>query len=44
MKAPGAQNVMKSRYMKNVFIGPDGVDAAVEKQFKKYTDLIARAK
>ena len=44
MKAPSAENVMKSRYMKTVFIGPDGVDAAVEKQFKKYTDLIARTK
>ena len=44
MKSAPAQNVMKSRYMKNIFIGPDGVDAAVEKQFKKYTDLIARTK
>lgn len=44
MKAPTVQNVVKSRYMKTVFIGPDGVQAAVEKQFKKYTDLIARAK
>jgi tripartite-type tricarboxylate transporter receptor subunit TctC len=44
MKSASAQNVMKSRYMKNIFIGPDGVDAAVEKQFKKYTDLIARTK
>jgi tripartite-type tricarboxylate transporter receptor subunit TctC len=44
MKSTGAQNVMKSRYMKTVFIGPDGVEAAVEKQFKKYTDLIARTK
>lgn len=44
MKAPTVQNVVKSRYMKTVFIGPDGVQAAVEKQFKKYTDLIVRAK
>jgi tripartite-type tricarboxylate transporter receptor subunit TctC len=44
MKTSTVENVVKSRYMKTVFIGPDQVDAAVEKQFKKYTDLIARVK
>ncbi len=44
MKAETVQNVVKSRYMKTVLIGPDGVQAAVEKQFKRYTDLIARTK
>lgn len=44
MKAPAVQAVVKSRYMKDVFIGPSGVDAAVDKQFKKYSDLLARVK
>ena len=44
MKTPAVQAVVKSRYMKDVFIGPAGVDAAVEKQFKKYNELLARVK
>ena len=44
MKTPAVQAVVKSRYMKDVFIGPAGVDAAVEKQFKKYSELLARVK
>lgn len=44
MKTSAVQAVVKSRYMKDVFIGPDAVQAAVDKQFAKYTELIARVK
>ena len=44
-EAPNVQAVVKSRYMKeNLFIGPDKVDATLEADIKKYTDLIARVK
>ncbi len=43
--AQNVQAVVKSRYMKeNLFIGPDKVDATLEADIKKYTDLIARVK
>jgi tripartite-type tricarboxylate transporter receptor subunit TctC len=44
MRAETVQNVVKSRYMKDVFIGPNEVKAAVEKQLKNYTELIASQK
>jgi tripartite-type tricarboxylate transporter receptor subunit TctC len=44
-KAPNVQAVVRSRYMKeNLFIGPDKVDATLDADIKKYTDLIARVK
>jgi tripartite-type tricarboxylate transporter receptor subunit TctC len=44
MKAPAVQAVVKSRYMKDVFIGPDKVDPALDGQLKRYADLIQRVK
>lgn len=44
-KAQNVQTVVRSRYMKeNLFIGPDKIDATLEADLKKYTDLIARVK
>jgi tripartite-type tricarboxylate transporter receptor subunit TctC len=44
-KAPNVQAVVRSRYMKeNLFIGPDKIDATLETDLKKYTDLLARVK
>lgn len=44
-KAPNVQAAIRSRYMKeNLFIGPDKIDATLETDIKKYTDLLARVK
>jgi len=43
--AQNVQAVVKSRYMKeNLFIGPDKIDATLEADIKKYTELLARVK
>jgi tripartite-type tricarboxylate transporter receptor subunit TctC len=44
LKAPNVQAVVKARYMKELFIGPDKADAAIETQHKKYVDLLERVK
>ena len=38
------QGVVKSRHMKDVFIGPDGVMPVLERQLKNYAELIAAQK
>lgn len=44
MKSPMVQGVVKSRYMKDVFVGPDKTMPVLEKQLEKYTKLIADQK
>ena len=38
------QNVVKSRYMKDVFIGPDKAGDVVKAELDKYAKLIAENK
>lgn len=44
MKTEAVQNVVKSRYMKDVFIGPDKANETVKAEFDKYTKLVADTK
>ena len=44
IKTPNVRAVVKSRYMKEVFFGPVEVNTAVDKQLKKYADLLERVK
>jgi len=44
MKTEAVQNVVKSRYMKDVFVGPDKVDQVLKGEFDKYTKLVADTK
>lgn len=44
IKTPNVRAVVKSRYMKEVFYGPGEVNDAVDKQLKKYADLLERVK
>jgi tripartite-type tricarboxylate transporter receptor subunit TctC len=44
LETPLVQGVVKSRYMKDVFVGPDKVGAILEQQLKRYADLIAQEK
>lgn len=44
MATPAVQGVVKSRAMKDVFVGPDGVMQALERQLKSYAELIASEK
>lgn len=44
MKTETVQNVVKSRYMKDVFIGPDKAGEVVKAELDKYAKLIADTK
>ena len=44
MKTEAVQNVVKSRYMKDVFIGPDKAGEVVKSELDKYAKLIADTK
>ena len=44
METEPVKNVVKSRYIKDVWYGPDTVDAAVKKQFDMYAKMIADQK
>jgi tripartite-type tricarboxylate transporter receptor subunit TctC len=44
MKTEAVQNVVKSRYMKDVFIGPDKAGEVVKAEFDKYAKLVAENK
>jgi len=44
MKTETVQNVVKSRYMKDVFIGPDKAGQVVKAELDKYAKLIADTK
>lgn len=44
MKADAVQGVVKSRYMKNVFFGPDEATRVVQAETDKYAKMIAESK
>ena len=44
MKSETVQNVIKSRYMKDVFIGPDKAGEVVKAEHDKYAKLVEDAK
>lgn len=44
MQAPAVQAAVKSRYMKDVFIGPDKAGEVVKAEFDKYGKMIAENK
>ena len=44
MKTDAVQSVVKSRYMKDVFVGPDKAGDIVKAEFEKYTKLVAENK
>ena len=44
MATEPVRNVVKSRYIKEVWVGPDKIDAELQAQFDKYTKLIATQK
>jgi len=44
MRAEAVQNVVKSRYMKDVFFGPDKAGAIVKAEHDKYAKMIAEEK
>jgi len=44
MKTDAVQKVVNSRYMKDVFIGPDKANSVVKSELDKYTKLIAATK
>lgn len=44
MQTAAVQGVVKSRYMKDVFIGPDAVEAALKKQLDMYAAMIKASK
>jgi tripartite-type tricarboxylate transporter receptor subunit TctC len=44
MQTPAVQNVVKSRYMKDVFIGPDKAGEVVKAEHDKYAKMIADQK
>ena len=44
MKTDTVQSVVKSRYMKDVFIGPDKAGEVVKAEFDKYAKLVAENK
>lgn len=44
MQAPAVQGVVKSRYMKDVFIGPDEAGKVVQRQVDMYAKMIAESK
>jgi tripartite-type tricarboxylate transporter receptor subunit TctC len=44
MKTEPVQNVVKSRYMKDVFMGPDKTDEVMKSELARYTKLVAENK
>ena len=44
MKTETVQNVVKTRYMKDVFIGPDKAGEVVKAELDKYAKLVADTK